>query len=211
MKAHLKMMALALSLAGPVAMAAEQDTVAPPARGEQARKLEIPDEQLVDQDGKPVRLYSDLMKGRVVAVNFVFTTCSTICSPMTAVFSRLQKELGERLGRDVYLISISLDPATDTPERLARYADKFDRHAGWTFVTGPADRVKRALTALGGSVATKETHTPVVLLGNEAAGEWTRAYGLSAPKQLAEQLEALLSKNPKHPTKTPPPTARNTP
>lgn len=211
MKTRLKMAALALSLAGPMAMAVEQDTAAPPARSEQARKLEIPDEQLVDQDGKPVRLYSDLMKGRVVAVNFVFTTCSTICSPMTAVFSRLQKELGERLGRDVYLISISLDPATDTPERLARYAGKFDRHEGWTFVTGPADRVKRALTALGGAVATKEMHTPVVLLGNEATGEWTRAYGLSAPQQLAGQLEALLPKNPKHPAKTLPPTARNTP
>jgi hypothetical protein len=68
--------------------------------------------------------------------------------------------------------------------------------------------VKRALTALGGSMATKETHTPVVLLGNEATGEWTRAYGLSAPRQLAEQLEALLPKKAK---KTPTPTARSAP
>jgi protein SCO1/2 len=208
MKMSLNGVVLALLLAGPMARAGEQGTGAEPVRGEPARKLEIPDEQLVDQDGRPVRLYSDLMKGRVVAVNFVFTTCSTICSPMTAVFSRLQRELGERLGRDVYLISISLDPATDTPERLARYAGKFDRREGWTFVTGPADRVKRALAALGGSVATKESHTPVVLLGNEATGEWTRAYGLSAPRQLAEQLEALLPKNPK---KTSPPTTRNIP
>jgi protein SCO1/2 len=201
-------MTLAVLLAGTAALAGEPGVAAETPRSERARKLEIPDEQLVDQDGKPVRLYSDLMKGRVVAVNFVFTTCSTICSPMTAVFSRLQKELGERLGRDVYLISISLDPATDTPERLARYAGRFDRHEGWTFVTGPADRVKRALTALGGSVATKETHTPVVLLGNEATGEWTRAYGLSSPRQLAEQLEALLPEKSK---KTPTPTARRTP
>ncbi|AKJ04858.1 protein SCO1/2 [Archangium gephyra] len=203
--------ALALLLAGSVAMAGEQGAAVAPARSEPARKLVIPDEQLVDQDGRPVRLYSDLMKGRVVAVNFVFTTCSTICSPMTAVFSRLQKELGERLGKDVYLISISLDPAADTPERLARYAGKFDRREGWTFVTGPAERVQRALTALGGAVATKESHTPVVLLGNEATGEWTRAYGLSAPTQLAGQLEALLSRNPKAPRKNPPSTARNTP
>ncbi|WP_375765777.1 SCO family protein [Archangium gephyra] len=209
MKTRLNGVALALLLAGSMAMAGAQRSAAELARSEPARKLEIPDELLVDQDGRPVRLYSDLMKGRVVAVNFVFTTCSTICSPMTAVFSRLQKELGERLGKDVYLISISLDPAADTPERLARYAGKFDRREGWTFVTGPSERVKRALTALGGAVATKESHTPVVLLGNEATGEWTRAYGLSAPSQLAEQLEALASK--KSPRKTPTPTARNTP
>lgn len=197
---------LAVLLASLTAMAGEPGPGDKPVRAEPARKLEIPDERLVDQDGRPVRLYSDLIKGRVVAVNFVFTTCSTICSPMTAVFSRLQKELGEQLGRDVFLISISLDPATDTPERLARYAGKFERHEGWTFVTGSADRVQRALTALGGSVATKESHTPVVLLGNEATGEWTRAYGLSSPRLLAEQLEAL---RPNKPKKTP--TARSAP
>jgi protein SCO1/2 len=194
---------LAVLLMGASAWAEDAKPAPPPTGSEPAHKLEIPDEQLVDQDGKPVRLYSDLMKGRVVAVNFVFTTCTTICSPMTAVFSRLQKELGERLGKDVYLISISLDPATDTPERLARYAGKFNRRQGWTFVTGPADRVQRALVALGGAVASKETHTPVVLLGNEATGEWTRAYGLSSPARLAEQLDSLLQK------KTP--TARSTP
>ena len=202
MKSLLSTSLLALLLAGASAVAGERPEATPP-RTEPARKLEIPDEVLFTQDGKQVRLYSDLMRGKVVAVNFVFTTCSTICSPMTAIFSRLQKELGAR-GREVVLISISLDPKTDTPERLKQYADRFERREGWTFVTGPADRVTRVLKALGGYVAVKESHTPVVLLGNEATGEWTRAYGLTPPKQLAAQLEAFLL-----PTKTP--TARHTP
>jgi hypothetical protein len=103
-------------------------------------KMTIPDVELLDQDGNKVRFYTDLVKGRTVAINFIFTTCTTICPPLGATFARVQKELGERAGRDVQLISVSVDPATDTPERMKAWGAKFHAAAGWTFVTGRSRR-----------------------------------------------------------------------
>lgn len=155
----------------------------------------MPDEELVDQDGAPVRL-RELSKDRVVAVNFIFTACTTICSPMTALFGRLQAELGDALERDVRLVSISLDPAVDTPERLKRYADRFDRRRGWVFLTGRRERVARVLEALGGRAPVKERHTPVTLIGRPAEGRWTRVDGIASPGRLAEEIRALLPAGP---------------
>jgi protein SCO1/2 len=149
-----------------------------------ASKMSIPDVELLDQDGRAVRFYTDLVKGKVVAVNFIFTTCTTICPPLGATFARVQKELGERAGRDVHLISISVDPATDTPERLKAWGAKFHAAAGWTFVTGRKPQVDELLRALGAATASPSEHSPAVLVGNDAAGQWTRAYGLARPAVL---------------------------
>src|SRR5436305_369947 len=92
----------------------------PPARGqaaEETTQLVIPDVAVVDQEGRPVRFYSDLVHGKVVMMNFVFTTCTTICPPLGATFAKVRKLLGERAGRDVQLISVSIDPAADTRPR----------------------------------------------------------------------------------------------
>ncbi|HMB53985.1 MAG TPA: SCO family protein, partial [Thermoanaerobaculia bacterium] len=121
-----------------------------------------------------------------VAMNFVFTTCTTICPPMGANFGRLQDELGERLGKDVHLISVSVDPTTDTPQRLKAWATKFGARDGWTLVTGEQQTVERLLKALQVFNADINEHSPVVLIGNDAAGEWTRAYGLAGPKKLEQ-------------------------
>ena len=92
--------------------------------------ITVPDVKLVDQDGRPVRFYTDLVKGQVVAMNFVFTSCGTICPPMGANFAKLQKILGGRPGPHVRLISVSIDPANDTPERLKAWAAKFGAQPG---------------------------------------------------------------------------------
>ncbi len=155
--------------------------------------LSIPDVEVVTQDGETVRFYSDLVEGRVVAMNFVFTTCTTICPPMGAIFGQLENRLGDRAGRDVHLISVSVDPTTDTPERLAEWAARFGREPGWTLVTGEKGTVDALLKALEVFTADFSDHAPVVLLGNDAAGEWTRAYGLAPPETLAEILDRLAS------------------
>ncbi|XXT22646.1 SCO family protein [Sorangium sp. So ce429] len=155
----------------------------------------VPDEELVDQDGAPVRL-RELAKDRVLAVNFIFTTCTTICSPMTAIFGRLQAELGDALERDVRLVSISLDPAMDTPERLKGYADKFGRRPGWVFLTGDRERVNRVLDALGGRAPIKERHAPITLIGRAAEGRWTRVDGIAPPARLADEVRAFLRPGP---------------
>jgi len=160
--------------------------------------LDIPDVPVLTQDGETVHFFSDLVAGRTVAMNFVFTTCTTICPPMGANFGRLQKELGDRLGRDVHLISVSVDPTTDTPERLKAWAAKFGAREGWTLVTGDQQQVERLLKALEVFTADIADHAPIVLIGNDRNGEWTRAYGLAGPKTLAEiiaQVDAAEGKS----------------
>jgi protein SCO1 len=154
----------------------------------------IPDTPVLDQNGKPLKFYTDLIKGKTVAINFIFTTCTTICPSLTATFRRVQKDLGEHAGRDVHLISISVDPSIDVPERLRAFADKFNAGPGWTFVTGDKSEVDGLLKALGTATADKNDHTPMVLIGNDRAGYWTRIYGLSPPATFARTLAEMSNR-----------------
>lgn len=160
----------------------------PSATTETSLSYRVPDAIVYDQNGKRLKFYSDLIKGRTVAINFIFTTCTTICPPLTATFRRVQQELGERGGANVNLISVTVDPTIDTPEQLKLYADKFKAGAGWTFITGGKGEIDRILTALGAAVSNKNDHTPTVVIGNDAARYWTRVYGLSRPAMLADSL-----------------------
>lgn len=149
-----------------------------------ASAMSIPDVELLDQDGRKVRFYSDLVKNKVVVINFIFTTCTTVCPPLGATFARVQRELGERAGRDVHFISVSVDPVTDTPERLKAWGAKFKAGPAWTLVTGEKPQMDELLRALAASAARREDHTPTVLIGNDARRQWTRAYGLTAPSRI---------------------------
>jgi protein SCO1/2 len=164
------------------------------AAGDSAKPLHIPDTVVYDQDGKKLRFYSDLVKGKTVAINFIFTTCTTICPPLTATFRKLQQELGERKAGDVQLISISVDPTTDVPERLKAYSAKFNAGPGWTFVTGDKQEVDLLLKSLGASVGNKNDHSPMVLVGNDGAGYWTRTYGLAPVGTLVKVITDATTK-----------------
>ena len=150
--------------------------------------IKMPDVLVYDQDGRKLNFYADLIKGKTVAINFIFTTCTTICPPLTATFRKVQQELGERVGRDVQLISISVDPATDVPERLKTFSARFKAGPGWTFVTGDKQEINLLLKAMGASVGDKNDHTPMVLVGNQSANYWTRAYGLAPARKLVEVI-----------------------
>ncbi|HSS22483.1 MAG TPA: SCO family protein [Pyrinomonadaceae bacterium] len=143
----------------------------------------IPDVQIYDQTGRRLNFYSDLIKGKTVAINFIFTTCTGVCPPLTATFRRVQQDLAKQ-GLPAQLISISVDPVTDTPARLQEFAAKFKAAPGWTFVTGDKSAIDSILQALGTAVANKTDHTSMILIGNDVTGEWTRAYGLSSPAVL---------------------------
>ena len=165
-----------------------------PHQAQQALSFRIPDATVYDQNGKKLKFHTDLVKGKTVAINFIFTTCTTICPPLTATFRRVQQELGETVGQKVQLISISVDPTTDVPERLKEYATKFKAGPGWTFVTGNKAEIESILTAFGTAVADKNDHTPMVLIGNESSGYWTRAYGLSRPSVLVNLIKDAANK-----------------
>ena len=149
-----------------------------------ARKIVIPDVEVLDQNGNALHFYSDLIKGKTVAINFIFTNCTTICPPLAATFARVQKDLGDKAGRDVHFISVSVDPLTDTPERLKAFGAKFKAGDGWTFVTGDKQEIDKLLNALGASVSRREDHSPTVIVGNDVKGVWTRTYGLARSAQL---------------------------
>jgi protein SCO1/2 len=153
--------------------------------------LSIPDVPVLTQDGRQVHFYSDLVKDKIVAMNFIFTTCTTICPPLGANFGKLQQLLGDKAGRDIYLISVSVDPVTDTPDRMKAWGEVFGAGPGWSLVTGQKGEVTKLLKALQVFTPDINDHSPVVLVGGGADGTWTRAYGLAPPKELAAMLEKL--------------------
>lgn len=147
-------------------------------------RMSIPDVEVLDQDGNELHFYRDLIKDKTVAINFIFTNCTTICPPLAATFAHVQKEMGDKVGKDVHFISISVDPLTDTPERLKAWGAKFNAGPGWTFVTGEKQEMDKLLNALGAAVAKREDHTPAMIIGNDAKGVWTRTYGLAKTGQI---------------------------
>lgn len=152
-------------------------------------KPELPDVELIDQDGRPVKLYSGLIQGKTVAINFIFTSCTMICSPLGATFGRLQKELEEK--KDLHFITISLDPDQDTPQKLTSFASQFHRQPGWTLLTGHKPSIQKVLRALGGDVIEKELHTPIIILGNDKTGQWVRYRSLVPVAELKKRIENL--------------------
>jgi protein SCO1 len=179
--------------------ATANDAIAPAATEKPAdispTSLRIPDTAVLDQNGRKLNFYTDLVKGKTVIINFIFTTCTTICPPLTATFRRVQQELGERAGRDVHLISISVDPTIDVPERLKEFAAQFKAGPGWTFVTGNRLEIDGLLKALGAAVADKNDHTPMILVGNDAANYWTRTYGLAPASTLVKAVDEAAARS----------------
>jgi protein SCO1/2 len=151
------------------------------------------DVELLDQDGRKVHFYSDMLKGKTVVVNAFFTTCTSVCPPMNRNMEKIQEALGDRLGKEVFLISITVDPATDTPTRLKEYAGKFHARPGWTFLTGKKENVDWALYKLGQYVETKDDHTTVIIVGNETTGLWKKMFGMGKAAELLQIVESVAN------------------
>jgi protein SCO1/2 len=150
--------------------------------------IEIPNVTVTDQNGRTVQFHRDLIKGKLVAMNFIFTSCTTVCTPMGANFAALQKLLGDR--NDVTLISVSIDPGNDTPARLKAWSARFHAKPGWTLVTGVPSDLERLVKALGVYSGSAFDHSPVAIIGNDATGEWTRVNGLVPAAKLVTMLDA---------------------
>jgi protein SCO1/2 len=171
--------------------AAQRAGDAQAAQAETAAQKYFTDVVLVDQDGKPRRLYSDLLKGKTVVINAFFTTCTSVCPPMTRNLEKVQAALGERFGRDVFFLSFSVDPEVDTPARLKDYAQKFHAKPGWTFLTGKKENLDWALYKLGQYVEDKNDHTTGIIIGNEATGLWKKALGIAPAPDLIKIVSGV--------------------
>lgn len=151
---------------------------------------------LTNQNGEKMRLYSDLLKGKVVIINSFFATCPGSCLPMTRNLQKIQAALGDRVGKDVFIISISVDPSVDTPASLKDYAKKVAAGPGWYFLSGDKASVDFALRKLGQYVDNKEQHTNIFIIGNERTGLWKKAFGLAKSEELVKVVESVLNDQP---------------
>ena len=156
-----------------------------------ARKY-FSDVELINQDGQKMRFYSDVLKDKVVVINTFFATCTSVCPPMNRNLERIQETLGDRLGKDAWIVSISVDPEKDTPPRLKEYGQRFHARPGWIFLTGKKENVDWALYKLGQYVETKDDHTTIIIIGNEKTGLWKKAFGLAKPEELMKIVDDVI-------------------
>ena len=175
---------LALAVSFPAQIAAADD-----ANGH------FPNIELVTQDGKTVHFYDDLIKGRIVAIDFIYTSCQYACPLETARMAQVQKKLGDRVGDDIFFYSISIDPEHDTPEVLKAYMEKFHIGPGWTFLSGKKkdiDFLSKRLGVYSNPSINADGHLPHLLIGNEATGTWIRANALDNPSFQARMIGEFL-------------------
>lgn len=156
-------------------------------------RVDFPDVELVDTDGQRLRYYPALVEDRVVAVQFIFTSCRFACPLLGTHFRRVQELVGEPMGGAVRLLSISVDPLNDSPERLANWAERHGAGPGWSQLTGARSEIDTVLKALGAYVADRNDHTSFVLVGDDRQGVWRRMDGMSPPQAIADEIARLLA------------------
>jgi protein SCO1/2 len=152
---------------------------------------------LVTQDGKTIRFYDDLIKGKSVVINFIYTQCGDSCPLETAKLAQVQKLLGARMGKDIFFYSISIDPKRDTPQMLKDYAAKFHVGPGWLFLTGKKEDIELIRSRLGQAAAPDQNqltdHSTSLVIGDEPSGQWMRDSTLDDAHYIATMVTDWLS------------------
>jgi protein SCO1/2 len=161
---------------------------------EQIRRRNFPNLTLHTHQGRRVRLYEDLIRGKIVVMNFFYATCQGICVPLTSNLARVQHLLGERMGRDIFFCSFTLKPELDSVPVLGRYAQRFQAGPGWSFLTGAPQDLELCRRRLGFTDpdptrdADKLNHTGMVRFGNEPLTLWSACPGLGSAESLAHSI-----------------------
>lgn len=157
----------------------------------------FPNVELVTHEGKTVRFFDDLIKDKVVMINFMYASCADSCSLVTAQLAKVQQLLGDRVGKDVFMYSITIDPKKDTPEVLSAHVKKFGVKPGWIFLTGAEEDVMLLRIKLGfrfqGIGDDIKDHNTAVLMGNQPTGQWLKRSPMDSAYFLAEQFGSWLS------------------
>lgn len=190
------MPALLLAAAGAIFAAPEtaaQDTAAQQAAAPRnGAAIYLADLPLVDADGKTVDLYRDLIQGHSVVIHSFFARCEGSCPVMMSTLQGLQKQLGDHLGRDVRIVSITVDPAHDGQAELAAYARRVQARPGWYFLGGSAQQVSTALRRIGQYTDAPQDHMNLIIVGNDRSGDWRKLHGLAPAREVvAGILEAI--------------------
>ena len=178
-----------------ITVGAEEGKTAPTpeelAAEEKARRY-FTDLEVVDQNGKPMRFYSDVLKGRVVLMNFIFTNCKDACPMATQKMIQVRQTLVEAVRDDVWFVSISIDPDRDTPGAMKAFAEKMNVDEDrWLFITGKKENMVQIVKRLGQYTEEVEAHSTLMLAGNDRTRHWTRVMPMTPPWGVAQQLRSL--------------------
>lgn len=157
----------------------------------------FPNVPLITHEGKTVRFFDDLIKDKVVAINFIFTSCPDSCPLETARLRKVQKLLGDRVGKDVFMYSVTIDPETDTPEVLNEYANRFRVEPGWLFLTGKEENITQIRKKLGiyiEDIQSRDStdHNLTLVIGNQKTGRWMKRSPFENPHVLATHIGSWL-------------------
>jgi len=154
----------------------------------------FPNFEVTTHEGKKVRFYDDLVKDKIVVINFMYAQCEGICAPITRNLKRVQSLLGERVGRDIFMYSISLKPEEDNPQKLKHYMQMHRIKPGWTFLTGKPDEIDTLRRKLGFSDTKAKldkdltNHIGMIRYGNEARQWWAMCPGQANPPWIVESI-----------------------
>jgi protein SCO1 len=154
----------------------------------------LPNVELVTHEGKKVHFYDDLVKDKVVVINFMYARCEKVCPPITANLVKVQKILKDRIGQDIFMYSITLKPQEDTPQALKHYAETYHTGPGWTFLTGTPADIEVLRAALGFKYADpkedadKSNHIGMVRIGNEPMMRWSACEGQARSQWIATTI-----------------------
>jgi protein SCO1 len=190
---------LRLALLALAVVAAAWPSYAAPADKQEERGWHgnyFPNVELTTHDGKNVRFYDDVLRGRIVAINFIYTSCGDVCPLDTAQMREVHTLLGDRVGKDIHMYSISVDPDNDTPEALRRYMRTFDVGKGWTFLTGKKEDIVLIQRKLGLRIVDIKNirdHDTRLMMGNERTGQWIKRSPYDDPTVLANILVSTLN------------------
>lgn len=178
---------IALALIGP----SQSFAADPRANLESFRtQVALPAVTLIDQHGQPQPL-QELFKDKVVVVDFVFTSCRSVCPIITAVMKRIHQLVKPALGESLLLVSITLTPQQDTPAQLAQFTDKLGDFPHWLWLSGEPTAVAQAIQAFGiNPNAAPETHPPLIFIGRE--NDWFKWVGLPDAEAIAQAALNLL-------------------
>ena len=162
----------------------------------------FPNVSLTTQDGKTVRFFDDLIKGKSMIINFIYTKCGDSCPLETARLAQVQRLLGDRVGQDIFFYSISIDPQRDTPAELKAYANKFHARPGWLFLTGKKADIDLIRKSLGQAAGPGEDelkgHSTMFIIGDEPSGQWMRDSSLDNPQYISAMVGDWLSSGRHH-------------
>jgi len=190
-----KLVITALLLVVPVAFAAVGQSPQPQKRSGAVTvgkiQIEIPDLMVQDQNGVKRRFYSDLIKDKIVILSFFFTSCPTFCPVMNNRLTKLQATLGDRIGKDVFIVTVTKDPETDTPARLKSFGKTLQIKSGWTMVTGDVNAIGKIVYDFTGDTLGKDSHNTIFIIGNDKTGDWADLSGYSSVDDLRQQIDAV--------------------